>query len=67
MTDEFKSELRKAFANTTLLVVGAFAGAGLGYLSMGDHWVATWVFPVVGAWLVYHAVRSFRTAPSQDS
>jgi hypothetical protein len=24
MTDEFKSELRKAFANTTLLVVGAF-------------------------------------------
>jgi hypothetical protein len=67
MSDEFKTELRKAFAEITILVAGAFAGGGLGYLILGNHWAAQWVFPVLGAWLVYHGVRHFRKPDTQDS
>ena len=67
MTDEFKLELRKAFAEIAILLLGAIAGGGLGYLVLGDHWVGKWVFPVIGAWLVYHGVRHFRKVDAQDS
>jgi hypothetical protein len=66
MSGEFKLELRKAFADIAVLLAGAIAGGALGYLLLGDHWVGKWVFPVIGAWLVFHSVRHFRRAGAQD-
>jgi hypothetical protein len=67
MSDEFKAELRKAFVETTLLLVGGIAGLVLGYLLLGDHWVGKWVFPVLGAGLVYHNVRRFMRTGEEDT
>ena len=66
MSGEFRLELRKAFAEIAVLLAGAIAGGALGYLLLGDHWVA-WGFPVIGAWLVFHGVRHFRRTGAEDS
>ncbi len=67
MSDDSRFELRKAFAETAVLLVGAIAGGLLGYLLLGDHWVGKWVFPVAGAWLVLFGVRHFRRAGAEDT
>lgn len=66
MTGDFKSELRKAFTEIAILLLGAIAGGVLGRLVLGDHWVGTWVFPVLGAWLFFHGVRHFRKVPAEN-
>ena len=63
MTGDFKLELRKALAETAVLLIGAFAGGALGYVMLGEHWLAQWVFPVLGAWLLHHAAGRLMPKP----
>ncbi len=67
MSGQSRLELRKAFAETAVLLAGAIAGGALGYLLLDDQWVGRWVFPVIGAWLVFHGVRRFRRASAEDT
>lgn len=67
MSGEFGLELRKAFAQSALLLAGAIAGGALGYLLLDDHWVGKWVFPVIGAWLFFHGVRHYRRGGAEDT
>ena len=67
MSRGFRLELRKAFAEIALLLAGAIAGAAVGDLLLADHWVGEWVFPVIGAWLVFHGFGHFRRPSAEDS
>ena len=66
MSGEFDLELRKALAEVALLLAGAIAGGALGHLFLDDHWVGKWLFPDIGAWLVFHGDRHFRRAGAED-
>lgn len=49
-----RTELRRAFLDTGVLVLGGIAGACAAYLVFGEHWLRQVLFAIGGAWLGHY-------------